>query len=120
MQTVFIVGNGAIEDGWSPLKRALATALSSDLLNRLELDPSEYLSNLVFQLRILSARLKISGQDNELEALFKERYEFRKVLLEKISASFSQAEKKGEIYLQVPENEEFRKLFEAKSVDLIT
>ena len=59
MNTTFLVGNGAIEGGWEPVKRAICQTFGKSL----ERDPNFAFANLTCQLRWLKYQAQKGNRD---------------------------------------------------------
>lgn len=112
--TVFIVGNGAIVNGWEPVKEAFERAGGID---ELLLDPAEPFSYLVYELRVLARKKDINPS---VARLYRKRYRFMNKLRRAIAHAFKKAADTGKICLKVPRDAAFKDLFSRGKTSIIT
>lgn len=123
--TVFVIGNGAVQNGWEPVMRAFKTVGG---LDSLIVDPAEPFSYLVYQLRALARALEILQSDQQISEerkaviseMFKERFETLNRIRTLLCRNFIEAEDSGEISLMIPADREFEELMQDPGFSIIT
>lgn len=96
MNTTFLVGNGAIQGGWEPIKRAIQETFG----NCPEQDPNFAFANLTHQLRWLTYQAKKQKGDNSFQDAFNNRLDKYNKLKRSISNEILKAAQSGLMTVQ--------------------
>jgi hypothetical protein len=123
-ETIVLVGNGAVENGWEPVKRAFKKIAHLEM--DLWIDPSEPFSYVVYQLRLLQRQIdqkskaQLTSFDKKLESLFHDRKGFYERLQHEISRELRESLESGEIYLRFPDQPKLDGYFDPKTTAILT